>query len=237
MQGGRLSPLHAPEARIAKIFLVYMKTYKRLFAQVCDFNNIWVAFQRARKGKRSKHAVAAFEYQLERNLFTLERELSDGSYRPGRYHHFYIFEPKKRKISAAPFRDRVVHHALCHVIEPIFEARFSDASFACRVGKGTHAALDRAQHYARRFRYVLQGDIVQFFPSVDHQVLRELLARRIADPQVMALIDQILASGAGVLASEYTPQWFPGDDLFTPFERPRGLPIGNLTSQFWGMCS
>jgi hypothetical protein len=127
-----------------------------------------------------------------------------------------------------------VHHALCNVIEPIFEQRFIHNSFACRVGKGTHRALDRAQEYARRYRYVLQGDIVQFFPSVDHQVLRGLLARRIADPQVMALIDLILYSGAGVLDSEYTPQWFPGDDLFAPFERARGLPIGNLTSQFWG---
>lgn len=211
-----------------------MKTYKQLFDQICAFDNLWNAFHQARKGKRSKVAVANFEYHLERNLLTLERELREGSYRPGGYRHFYIYEPKRRKISAAPFRDRVVHHALCNVIEPIFECRFSDASFACRVGKGTHRALDRAQAFARQYRYVLQGDVVQFFPSVDHQVLRSLLARRIADPRVMTLIDLILDSGAGVLANEYTPQWFPGDDLFTPFERPRGLPIGNLTSQFWG---
>jgi len=211
-----------------------VKTYKHLFDQVCAFDSLWNAFHQARKGKRSKAVVASFEYHLERNLLTLERELRDGSYRPGGYRHFYIHEPKRRKISAAPFRDRVVHHALCNVIEPIFECRFSDASFACRVGKGTHRALDRAQGFARRYRYVLQGDVVQFFPSVDHLHLRGLLARRIADPQVLALIDRILDSGAGVLASEYTPQWFPGDDLFTPIERPRGLPIGNLTSQFWG---
>lgn len=211
-----------------------MKTYKHLFEQVCSFDNLWLAFHRARKGKRSKAEVAAFEYHLERNLFTLERELREGTYRPGGYRHFYIFEPKKRKISAAPFRDRVVHHALCNVIEPLFDCRFIHNSFACRVGKGTHRALDRAQEYVRRYRYVLQGDIVQFFPSVDHRVLRGLLARRIADPQVMQLVDHILASGAGVLESEYTPQWFPGDDLLTPFERARGLPIGNLTSQFWG---
>jgi RNA-directed DNA polymerase len=101
-----------------------LKTYKHLFAQICSFENLWNAFHQARKGKRSKGSVAAFEYDLERNLLTLERELGDGSYRPGRYHHFYIHEPKRRKISAAPFRDRVVHHALCNVIEPIFELRF-----------------------------------------------------------------------------------------------------------------
>lgn len=210
-----------------------MKTYKRLFERLWTFENLWLAFHQARKGKRSKAAVAMFEYHLESNLLTLERELRDGSYRPGGYRHFYIQEPKTRKISAAPFRDRVVHHALCAVIQPIWEARFIDNSFACRVGKGTHRALDRAQGYARRYRYVLQGDIVQFFPSIDHQILRGLLARRIADPQTMALIEHLLASGAGVLDSEYTPQWFPGDDLLTPLERPRGLPIGNLTSQFW----
>lgn len=211
-----------------------MKTYKHLFAQISTFDNLWRAFHQARRGKRSKAEVATFEYKLERNLFRLERELHEGRYRPGGYRHFYIHEPKRRKISAAPFRDRVVHHALCNVIVPIFEQRFIANSFACRIGKGTHRALDRAQAYARHYRYVLQGDVVQFFPSIDHAVLRRLLARRIADPQVMALIDHILASGEGVLASEYTPQWFPGDTLFTPFERSRGLPIGNLTSQFWG---
>jgi retron-type reverse transcriptase len=210
-----------------------MKTYNHLFEPLCSFANLWAAYAQARRGKRTRPDVAAFDFQLERNLFALERELRDGSYVPGAYRHFYIREPKKRKISAAPFRDRVVHHALCNMIMPIFERRFIHNSFACRVGKGTHAALDRAQHYARRHRYVLQGDIVQFFPSVDHCVLRGLLARRIADARVLALIDQILASGAGVLESEYMVQWFPGDNLLTPLERPRGLPIGNLTSQFW----
>ncbi|NCC36538.1 MAG: RNA-dependent DNA polymerase, partial [Chloroflexia bacterium] len=211
-----------------------MKTYNHLLAQVASFDNLWHAFHRARRGKRSNGEVASFEYHLERNLLTLESELLTGTYQPGGYRHFYITEPKRRKISAAPFRDRVVHHALCAVIEPIFECRFIHHSYACRVGKGTHRALDAAQALARRYRYVLQGDIVQFFPSVDHQILRALLARRIADPQVMALIDLILATGAGHLESEYTMQWFPGDDLLNPLERPRGLPIGNLTSQFWG---
>lgn len=216
------------------IKVIRVKTFNALFTTLCSFDTLWQAFHAARRGKRSGSAVAAFEYHLERNLFTLERELRTGTYQPGSYRHFYIHEPKKRKISAAPFRDRVVHHALCMVIEPIFEARFIHTSFACRVGKGTHRALDCAQTYGRRYRYVLQGDIVQFFPSIDHQILRGLLARRIADPQVLALIDRILNSGAGVLESEYTPQWFPGDTLLTPCERARGLPIGNLTSQFWG---
>jgi hypothetical protein len=95
--------------------------------------------------------------------------------------------------------------------------------------------LDRAQAFARRFGYVLQVDVEQFFPAVDHQIMRATLARKLADPDIMWLIDQILASGIGVLAEEYRMRYFPGDDLFA-VNRPRGLPIGNLTSQFWANC-
>ncbi len=156
----------------------------------------------------------------------------DGSYKPGAYRSFYIRDPKRRLISAAPFRDRVVHHALCNVIGPLFERTFIGDSYANRVGKGTHAALDRCQSFAQRYRYVLQCDIEQFFPSVDLAILREMLARKLADDATMALVDRILESGAPVLTGEYTMHWFPGDDLWAKL-RPRGLPIGNLTSQFW----
>ncbi|MCK6581391.1 MAG: reverse transcriptase/maturase family protein [Anaerolineae bacterium] len=162
----------------------------------------------------------------------LQAELIGKTYAPGGYHHFYIHEPKRRKISAAPFRDRVVHHALCNLIEPVFDARFIPDSYANRVGKGTHAAVDRLQACARRCRYVLRLDIVKHFPSLDHAVLMAEIARVVTDPDLCWLIEQILASGVGVLADEYEMHYFPGDDLFAPL-RPRGLPIGNLTSQFW----
>lgn len=135
-------------------------------------------------------------------------------------------------ISAAPFRDRVVHHALCNVIEPIFERSFVGDSYANRVGKGTHRALDRAQTLCRRFRYLLQCDIVQFFPSIDHEILLAAIAQRVPDSRVVALAARILLSGDGVLADAYDMVYFPGDDLFAVLRR-RGLPIGNLTSQFW----
>jgi len=209
-----------------------MKTYKHLYPRIHEFENLHRAYRDARRGKRHKESVAAFEFDLEDNLLALQAELETKTYRPGPYHHFYITEPKRRKISAAPFRDRVVHHALCNVIEPIFETRFIHDSYACRVGKGTHRALNRCTEFAQEYRYVLKCDIQRFFPSIDHRVLRGLLARYIADPQVMCLIDLILNSGQGVLADEYAMRWFPGDDLFAVL-RPRGLPIGNLTSQFW----
>jgi len=203
-----------------------------MYASICAWDNLWLAYRKAARGKRSTHAVAAFEYQVGDRLTELHDELSSGAYCPGSYTSFTIHEPKRRTISAAPFRDRVVHHALCNVIEPRFEARFHPDSYANRIGKGTHRTVDRLQYFARRHRYVLRLDIVQHFPSLDHAVLRDAIARVIDDDATLALIDRILASGAGILADEYAMVYFPGDDLLAAL-RPRGLPIGNLTSQFW----
>ncbi len=208
------------------------KVYADLWPQVTEFENLYLAYRKAAKGKRGKAPVASFEFNLEAELCRLQDELVAGAYRPGPYHSFYIRDPKHRLISAAPFRDRVVHHALCNVIEPIFERTFIGDSYANRVGKGTHRALDRAQEFARRYHYVLQCDIEQFFPSIDNAILQAIIARKIGDRQVVRLVDRILAGGADVLKAEYEMVYFPGDDLFA-IERPRGLPIGNLTSQFW----
>ena len=206
-----------------------------LYSRICSWPNLLLAFRKASKGKRGKAPAAAFEYRLEDNLVNLQAELGNKTYRPGNYHSFYVHDPKRRLISAAPFRDRVVHHALCNVIEPIFEKRFVSDSFANRVGKGNHRALDRAQTYARKFKYVLPCDVRRFFPSIDHGILREILGSTIHDEDVAWLMNRILKSGEGVLKDEYEMAWFPGDTLFDAW-RPRGLPIGNLTSQFWANC-
>jgi retron-type reverse transcriptase len=203
-----------------------------MYAELTSWDNLLLAYHKASRGKRGQPGVAAFEYRLEEELFALQDELRSFSYHPGRYLSFYIHEPKQRLISAAPFRDRVAHHALCNLIEPLFEQGFIFDSYANRIGKGTHRALDRCQQFARRYPYVLQCDIRQFFPSIDHAILLDILKRKIADPDVLWLCEQILASGAGVLSEEYDMVYFPGDDLFAAL-RPRGLPIGNLTSQFW----
>ncbi len=203
-----------------------------MYAQITHWENLLLAYRKASKGKRGHASAACFEHRLEDNLWRLRTELLDHSYRPGPYVSFYIHDPKRRLISAAPFHDRVVHHALCNLIEPLFERSFVFDSYANRIGKGTHRALDRAQHFARRYRYVLQVDMRQFFPSIDHAILRALLARKIHDPDVLWLIDRILESGAEIHRDDYDMIYFPGDDLFA-VNRPRGLPIGNLTSQFW----
>ncbi len=203
-----------------------------LWRALSAWGNLHQAWRHAARGKRSQPEVASFEQALERQLFALQDQLQTGSYRPAPYRSFHIHDPKHRLVSAAAFADRVVHHALVQVIEPLFEPQFSFDSYANRLGKGTHKALDRAQHFMRGHRYVLQCDIKQFFPSVDHAVLIGLLQKTIHCQRTLALCATILASGDGVLASEYTQMYFAGDDLLAA-QRPRGLPIGNLTSQFW----
>jgi hypothetical protein len=207
-----------------------------LYAQVCSWDNLWLAYQNAARGKRGRPAAAEFEFLLADNLLMLQRELVERTYRPGPYHSFYIHDPKRRLISAAPFRDRVAHHALCNVTTPFFERRFLPDSYANREGKGVHRALDRCQEFARRYRYALQCDVVQFFPAIDHAILRETLGKMLPPSEgVFWLIERILASGQGVLADEYRMVHFSGDDLWA-VNRPRGLPIGNLTSQWWANC-
>jgi len=207
-----------------------MKRYKWLFEQIIAFENLLVAFKKASKGKRSKPAVATFEVNLENELLQLERELRQKTYCPGSYRSFYIHDPKRRLISAAPFRDRVVHHAVCNIIEPLFERTFIYDSYANRKGKGTHKAIERYQHYARRYKYVLKCDIRKFFPSIDHAILKQELRWKIACPDTLWLLDLIIDASN---PQEVHAPYFPGDDLFTPQQRRRGLPIGNLTSQFW----
>ncbi len=201
-----------------------------LFDRLVSFENLELAARRAQRGKRRKRDVATFELRRENEVLRLQDELRTGRYRHGRYYQFRIFEPKERVISKAPFRDRVMHHALCNVIEPGIERSFSEHSYACRVGKGGHRAVDRFQQLAKRHRYVLTCDIVKFFPSIDHTILRRVLRRRISDPRCLWLIDEILESSPIV---EGPSHYFNGDDLFEPLRRRRGLPIGNLTSQFF----
>jgi hypothetical protein len=203
--------------------------------QVCAWDNLLEAWRRAARGKRGKANVAAFEHQAADRLLHLQSRLAAGDWRPGAYVHFTLKTPKRRLISAAPFADRVVHHALCNLIEPVFERLFIPTSYANRPGKGTHRAVDRVQDLSRRYPFVLPLDIVKHFPSIDHAILLKGLSRHLDDPRLLALAGRIIASGDGVHDQAGPPRPFPGDDLLAAC-RPRGLPIGNLTSQFWSNC-
>ena len=206
------------------------KRHHHLFEQIANFQALHAAAKRAIKGKRKKPGASAFFTNLERELIRLERELTEQTYYPGRYVVIEVHDPKKRMVSAAPFRDRVVHHALCKVVQPIFEAGFIAHSYANREGKGTHRAIKAYEYYRNRHAHVLRCDIYRYFPSIDHEILKQQLRQRIACPKTLYLLDLIIDRSN---RQEPVNLHFSGDDLFTPFERRRGLPIGNLTSQFF----
>ncbi|MFQ5602753.1 MAG: reverse transcriptase domain-containing protein [bacterium] len=207
-----------------------MKSYTNLFKKICSFENLYLASRKAEKGKRFRHEVAVFNARRAENLLDIERLLRAGRYPFGQFRTFKILYPKPRIISAAPYADRVVHHAVINIICPLFERKFMRDSYANQKGKGTHAALDRCTYYARRYGYVLQMDIRKYFPSIDHQLLLSEIARTIRCRPTLELVNQIIANSNPQEAAHF---YFPGDDLFAPFERRKGLPIGNLTSQFF----
>jgi len=183
-----------------------------LWQRLISAENLWLAYRNARKGKARRPDVARFSLDLENQLLGLRRTLLSGEYSPAGYRQFYVHDRKRRLISAAPFRDRVVHHALMQVIEPMLEARFSEHSWACRTGKGTHAAVARYQMWAGRYAYALKMDIADYFASIDRDRLLAKLAGIVEDPHVLQLIRHIVASSHG----------------------DQGLPLGNLTSQVFG---
>lgn len=200
-----------------------------LFERIASFRNLWLAARRAARGKRAGAAVAAYLLDLEPNTLELMEELRAGAWAPAGYRTFRVTDPKERLICAAPFRDRVVHQALVQVLEPIFEPSFIQDSYACRRGKGTHRALGRVYFWAGSYPWCLKLDVEKYFPSVDHAILVDLVARKVRCARTLELMVRILRSWT---SDEAPVRWWPGDDLLEPLARRRGLPIGNLTSQF-----
>lgn len=194
-----------------------MKRQGFLFEQVCSFEALYMAALKALRGHKAKPEAAAYLYNIDRETWKLREELLTGCYRPQPYRYFEIYEPKQRTISVASFRDRVVHHALVAQMEPIFDRTFICHSYATRKGKGSLAAVKQAQKYLGQNSWYLKLDIHKYFDSIDHVVLTDLIERKIKDPYVMALVKMILSN---ISISAENPA-------------PVGLPIGNLTSQFF----
>lgn len=193
--------------------------------------NLHLAYRKARKGKGNKRYVVEFEKDLEKNLFQLQKELISQTYAPQSMKTFVICDPKTRVISASDFRDRIVHHALCNIIEPIFDKIFIFDSYANRKGKGAHAALKRFDEFKRKisgngrllpnakdnnqvYGYVLKADIKHYFDSVDHDIMMQIIRRKIKDNKMLWLIKKILNNHNCKVQG-------------------KGMPIGNLTSQFF----
>jgi len=188
-----------------------VKRIGNLFARVTSYENLYTAFRLARKGSGKTAYTCRFFYHLEPEIIRLQKELADGTYRPGAYRYFTICDPKERVIAVAPFRDRIVHHAIVRILIPIYERVFIHDSYATRPFKGTHAAIKRAQKFVRRWPWYLKLDVEKYFDNVDHNILMASLKRKIKDRELLELLNRIVRN---------TPIY------------GKGLPIGNLTSQF-----
>lgn len=190
-----------------------MKRAGQLMGRIADPDNLRLAFWKARKGKTYATGVAHYRVNLDENLSRLREQLLSGEVDVGKYHYFKIYEPKERKICAAAFDEQVLHHALMQVCDPCFERLQIFDSYATRRGKGTHAALERAKKFTHRYEWFLKLDVRKFFDSIHHGVVQQQVGRLIKDGLVLHIFSKILDS--------YHVE--PG----------RGLPIGNLTSQYF----
>lgn len=184
------------------------------YAELTSIENLFQAWSEFKKGKRKRIDVQIFERKLEDNLFSLHQSLKSKTYRHGSYQEFYVQDPKQRHIHKAQVVDRVIHHLLYKYLYSLFNKSFIYDSYSCRLNKGTHKAVKRLEKFSRivsknytRGCWVLKLDIKKFFASVDHQILKELLRKKIVDEDILWLFNQVIESF------------------------PKGVPLGNLTSQ------
>jgi retron-type reverse transcriptase len=190
-----------------------MKRADNLYEQILDPDNLRLAFIKAKKGKEQKPDVYQYSKHLNENLNDLRQQLITGNFNLGNYHFFTIYEPKERLICAAPFSERVLHHAIINICHEVFERFQIRHSYATRIGKGQYAALDYAAACQKKYPWFCKLDIRKYFDSIGHETLYNLLCRCFKDERLLSLFDQIIKS--------YKTS--PG----------KGLPIGNLTSQYF----
>ncbi|MCC5946305.1 MAG: RNA-directed DNA polymerase [Bernardetiaceae bacterium] len=190
-----------------------MKRVGYLMPRIAEWNNLLLAYYKAKKGKSHKKEVMAYGKNLKTNLKYLQSQILKGQLVVGDYHYFTIYDPKKRQICAASFPERILHHAIMNVCHEHFEKFQISDSYATRIGKGTFRALDKAFSLQKEYKYFLKMDIRKYFDSIDHNILYHQLERRFKDADLLLLFKRILKS--------YETQ------------KGKGVPIGNLTSQYF----
>ena len=190
-----------------------MKRVGKLIEQIADIDNLYVAFIKACRGKQRKTEVLRFRSCFDHNIATLRQEILSGNVDVGHYHFFTIHDPKERLICAAPFRERVLHHAIMNVCHQYFDKRLIDSTYATRPGKGIYAALDYAIKAASRYEYLVKLDFRKYYDSIQHDVMKYKLAKMFKDPVLLNIFYRIIDS-------------YHADTKV-------GLPIGNLTSQYF----
>jgi len=220
--GGRIT-------QVARGIIFKMKTYKNLYPKLCSYKNLELAFKKASKGKSKKFYVIEFKKNLRQNLLDLKKELEGETYRPSSLTKFTIRDPKTRLIRKSIFKDRIVHHTIVNILEPIYEKRFIADNYANRIGKGTISAIKRVDKFKRKVSkngklvsnsitnnmvegYVFKADIKKFFDSINQAKLLEILRRKIKDEKMIWLIAKILKNFDNKI---------------------KGMPLGNMTSQFF----
>lgn len=208
-----------------------MKSHAIPFEQVAAPAALLSAWRHYRSGKRLRPEVAVVEMDHERVVLELSGELLAGRYVHRPYRVLRITDPKPRLIAVATVRDRLVHTAMHRALAPLFDRSFIDDSYACLPGRGSHRAVLRFLELFRRHNQVMHLDVRRYFPSVDHGLLRELVVPRLRDRRWHRLIDAILASGRALYGRPEVREFYGGQ---ASYARPCGLPIGNLTSQWWG---
>lgn len=202
-----------------------MKIYKDIFEKIVSLENLFSAWNKFKSDKGKKKDVQRFEWELEQNIFQLHRELRTRTYKHHNYSSFFIRDPKQRHIHKAEVRDRILHHAIFRIINPIFEETFIAKSFSCRVGKGTHKGIIALEKMIRKESknyskccYILKCDVSKFFDTIDHRILMNILKKRIKDKNALWLLREVIESFSSSKS-----------DIFNI----KGVPIGNLTSQIF----
>ena len=190
-----------------------MVIHPNSFETVCTIENLYSAWHKVSLGKSSKSTILYFYRNLDENLVSIAYDLQNRTYRPGLYNRFLIKDPKERIITASPVRDRIVQHAIMNYYAPVFDRHLIYDTYACRTGKGTHKAILRAFHFAKSSRYFLKMDVRKYFYTIDHATIKTMLAKIVKDTDILRLFYIIIDS----------------DDTYVD----KGIPIGNLTSQYF----
>ena len=190
-----------------------MKRVGYLMEQIASLDNLYLAYHKACRGKQRKQEVLRYAAHFDENMQAMRQELLDGTAAVGDYRYFTIHDPKERVICAAPFRERILQHAVMNVCHPYFDKKLIDTTYATRKGKGVYAAIDKATEAMSRYEYTVKLDYRKYYDSIRHDILKQKLRRMFKDAALLTLFDRLI-------------------DSYSVTEG-RGLPIGNLTSQYF----
>ncbi|MEA4918129.1 reverse transcriptase/maturase family protein [Proteiniphilum sp.] len=188
-----------------------MKRIGYLYDKICSLDNLILAYQKARKGKAKQYGVKLFEKDVNGNLIQIQQELLNLTYRTPEYKTYTVYDPKEREISCLPFSDRVVHHAIMNILEPIWTSIFIRNTYSCIKGRGIHGVLRHLKRDLKdveNTRYCLKIDTRKFYPSIDHDILKDIIRKKIKDPRLLNLLDEIIDSSPGVPIGSYLSQFF-----------------------------